>query len=217
MHQSENDTFIQNGCDYFWEIVTRMQKSANLEPIKVACTKLVPNKPSYFGEEFHGKLSKEREKELLEGKVGRYLVRESFANSCLHMYTLAFNYNNTIRHIKLIFNPETNKFRVDSYDKEYSTVQEIMTDIIELFSSLKEICISERKKSYWKPHSFKMVSYKYPKWCDHCNHFLLGFFNQGFKCEDCNINVHQACQSTLVPCSKTVVSMHKLSKRVIKY
>ncbi|XP_065649035.1 uncharacterized protein LOC105843462 [Hydra vulgaris] len=215
MNRSEskvNDISKQNSNDYLNVMILRLQESAKLEPIKVACTVTPLGKPWYFGEEFHGKLSKEEEKKILEGKVGRYLVRECLSNSRAHEYTLAFNFNKNIHHMKLIFNPTTNKFKVETGNKEFSNVLDLVTDILELLSNLNKSSISDKKEPYCKPHSFKMVSYKYPRWCDNCHQFLWGFFHQGLKCEDCDMNVHKTCQDNAsLPCSKVVVSNRKIS------
>ena len=43
------------------------------------------------------------------------------------------------------------------------------------------------------PHILSKHNYKSPTFCDHCGALLLGLFNQGLKCEKCNLNFHRKC------------------------
>lgn len=195
--------------DWQSKMLKRLIESAIPEPIKVACTISPPGKPEYLGEEYHGRISKEEEKRLLEGKSGRYIVRESFSTTGLHEYTLAFNHDGEIRHVKLIYNPLSNTFKTDSSEKDFKSVLELMTDVLGLFQDIKRSQSNgnfSKKEKYSKPHLFKSHNYKHPKWCDECGQFLWGLFNQGYKCEDCGINVHKNCKDLApLPCSKVIM------------
>lgn len=77
-----NDEFEQQHVEgrsfaHLWKhYLLELQLSAP-KPKRVVCSHPISNKPSYYGREFHGELSRESANELLSGEDGRYLVRES--------------------------------------------------------------------------------------------------------------------------------------------
>ena len=191
------------------EMLKRLQKSAVPEPIKVACTVTPAGKPEYLGEEYHGTITREDEKRILDGKNGRYIVRESFTKNRPHEYTLAFNYDGDIQHIRLIYNESSREFITDGKKNGFKTVLGVMTDILNLYTELQrresqQFTTLKKNSATNKPHTFKTHSYKHPKWCDICGNFLWGFYNQGEKCEVCGINIHKTCkQNAPLPCAAT--------------
>ncbi|XP_032511551.1 putative protein kinase C delta type homolog isoform X2 [Danaus plexippus] len=44
------------------------------------------------------------------------------------------------------------------------------------------------------PHRFRPHQFMSPTFCDHCGALLCGFFKQGLKCEDCDVNCHRKCE-----------------------
>lgn len=44
------------------------------------------------------------------------------------------------------------------------------------------------------PHRFRPHTFMSPTFCDHCGALLYGFFKQGLKCEDCDVNCHRKCE-----------------------
>ncbi|XP_020907102.1 N-chimaerin isoform X2 [Exaiptasia diaphana] len=52
---------------------------------------------------------------------------------------------------------------------------------------------SFKPSTYSKEHNFKVNTYKGLHWCDYCRNFLWGLTQQGFKCQDCGMNVHKQC------------------------
>lgn len=97
--------------------------------------------------------------------------------------------------IKLTYIPSRKRFTCE-YDREYNTVSELLTDVLSLHH--KVVTLERREK---KLHDFQLYSYKHPKWCDHCNDFMWGIFNQGFRCTECQVSVHKACKDCFVkPC-----------------
>ncbi|XP_072941098.1 putative protein kinase C delta type homolog isoform X4 [Epargyreus clarus] len=44
------------------------------------------------------------------------------------------------------------------------------------------------------PHRFRPHQFMSPTFCDHCGALLYGFFKQGLKCEDCDVNCHRKCE-----------------------
>lgn len=194
--------------DWQNEMLKRLIKSAIPEPIKVACTVTPPGKPEYLGEEYHGTITRDKEKRILDGRNGRFIVRDSFTKSGPNEYTLAFNYDSSIQHIKLIYNENSKEFSTDAKKKGFKTVLELISDVLKLFAEFqrRESQVLFKKGNYNKAHVFKKYSYKHPKWCDVCGNFLWGLVNQGEKCEVCGINTHKSCKEAApLPCSTVVV------------
>ncbi|XP_055843889.1 putative protein kinase C delta type homolog isoform X2 [Episyrphus balteatus] len=61
------------------------------------------------------------------------------------------------------------------------------------FNSASTIMLRERFKID-VPHRFKAYTFVSPTFCDHCGSLLCGFFRQGVKCEDCDVNCHKKCE-----------------------
>lgn len=203
------------------EMLLALQNSAKPEPIRLACMKPVPNRPSFFAEEFHGRISREEVEELLTGKDngsasnGRYLVRES--NSFPGTYSLSLAYDGKINHYKLFYE-DGFYFTERSNDlaSKYSNIEELVGDIICLYRKLVQMQgqVEPRKEKRSpstiipvKPHNFQTHHYKHPKWCDLCGNFMWGLKAQGKKCSDCGLNVHNSCEKNVKgECKKAVVT-----------
>lgn len=61
------------------------------------------------------------------------------------------------------------------------------------FNSESTIYLRERFKIDL-PHRFRVYTFMSPTFCDHCGALLYGFFRQGLKCEDCDVNCHKKCE-----------------------
>jgi len=177
------------------DYLKKLQESAAPVPIVVACTSTPPGKPPYLGEEYHGCLDKGVDKKLVQEKSGRFIVRDTFGPKRDDEYTLVFNYAGKVNSIKLVYIPTRRRFTCE-YDREYNTVSELLTDVLTLHH--KVVTLERREK---KLHNFQLHSYKHPKWCDHCNEFMWGIINQGFRCTECQISVHKGCKDCIAkPC-----------------
>lgn len=82
----------------------------------------VPGRPSQFGEEFHGVLSRQDALRLLTDD-GDYLVRLSAGNDGFH--TLSLRFCSKVSHYKLYYD---GKFFVRANDKRYETVEDLVAD-----------------------------------------------------------------------------------------
>ncbi|XP_046851463.1 uncharacterized protein LOC124444839 [Xenia sp. Carnegie-2017] len=196
--QQSND-----GQSWQHDMLIALRNSAIPEPIRIACMKGNVVGPPYFGEVYHGMLSRDEVTELLSGGNGRYLVRESQSSPGDHI--LSFSSNGNILHYKLFYEHSTAKFFTESDDKTYNSLTELMVDILEMLRVIhnyagqkngsfnEPILTSKKSSSVGKPHNFRIHQYMHPKWCDICHAFMWGLMHQGMKCQDCGLNVHKHC------------------------
>lgn len=207
------------------DMLLALQQNAAPEPIRLACMKNLPSRPSFFQEEFHGRIPREEVDELLSGPNGpvngRYLVRES--NSSPGDYSLSLSYGGHIVHYRLFY--ENERFFIDSTDeKKYKSITDLVVDVLNMFRVIDDVDghvpKEEKKKPIACPHVFKPYSYKHFKWCASCGGFMWGIKDQGMKCEGCGLDVHSRprcmknvegeCPLTL-PCKEKKVPRNKLS------
>ncbi|PFX30331.1 N-chimaerin [Stylophora pistillata] len=177
------------------DMLLALQQNAAPEPIRLACMKNLPSRPSFFQEEFHGRIPREEVEELLSGPSGpvngRYLVRES--NSSPGDYSLSLSYGGHILHYRLFY--ENERFFIDSTDeKKYKSITDLVVDVLNMFRVINHVDghmpKEEKKKAIACPHVFKPHSYKHFKWCASCGGFMWGIKDQGMKCEGCGLDVH---------------------------
>ena len=186
-------------------VLSRLQEKLPPEPIKVACLRPPENRRLDI-EEYHGRISKDELIRLLDGKSGRYLVRDSTTSGS---YTLSFNFDGDIKHQSLILT--NNGYKTDMADSsEYKTVHELMVYVLGLGERMKKM-EGSRKKPYHKQHEFENHTYVHPKWCGICGGFIWGLWSQGLKCEDCGIGIHKHCRSSATDACEKVVLGQKLS------
>ncbi|XP_032580998.1 putative protein kinase C delta type homolog isoform X2 [Drosophila sechellia] len=62
-----------------------------------------------------------------------------------------------------------------------------------VFTSASTILLRKRFKIDM-PHRFKPHTFMSPTFCDHCGSLMGGFFIQGLKCEECDVNCHKKCE-----------------------
>lgn len=185
------------------EMLKKLLECAVPVPIVVACTSSPPGRPSYLGEEYHGRLAKGEDKKLVEAKSGRFIVRDTHGTLKENEYTMVFNFNGDVQSLKLVYSVPTKTFKTEGFDRGYHTVLELMTDVLFLYHNLgtleKQTTLPRNspKEKPKKVHNFSLHTYLHPKWCDHCKEFLWGLFNQGLKCSDCNLTVHKMCKDSV--------------------
>lgn len=177
------------------DMLLALQQNAAPEPIRLACMTNLPARPSFFQEEFHGRIPREKAEELLSanGPVnGRYLVRES--NSSPGDYSLSLSYDGRILHYRLKY--ENERYFID--EKKYTSITDLVVDVLSMFRVINHVdghmpTKEDKKKPNSFPHVFKPHSYKHFKWCTFCGGFLWGIRDQGMKCEGCGLDVHSRC------------------------
>uniref|UniRef100_A0A8C4QCW4 N-chimaerin n=1 Tax=Eptatretus burgeri TaxID=7764 RepID=A0A8C4QCW4_EPTBU len=82
---------------------------------------MVPNRPKYYGREFHGMISREETDALLDGIEGTYLIRESQRQP--GTYTLALRFGNQTRNFRLFYD---GKHFVG--EKRFESIHDLVTD-----------------------------------------------------------------------------------------
>ncbi|KJE97004.1 differentially expressed in FDCP 8 [Capsaspora owczarzaki ATCC 30864] len=46
-------------------------------------------------------------------------------------------------------------------------------------------------------HHFKVANYSVPTFCDQCSSFIWGVYRQGYRCQECGLNVHKKCMGAI--------------------
>lgn len=85
-----------------WKTYLYQLQNEAPKPKKMVCKKEVPNRPSNYGSEYHGVISREEAEEILaEGGDGSYLVRKS--DRAPNAYTLAIRFDGQTKNYKLYY------------------------------------------------------------------------------------------------------------------
>lgn len=119
----------------------RMQLEAPV-PIPILCDEILPNMPSFLGQDYHGPISHVDAAKLLNSqRNGAYLVRSS---SCANgeFYTLSLKFNNKIHHYKLYFDPDGGLY---VREKRYDCARSLVADgLVTMYIELKAPTILQR-------------------------------------------------------------------------
>ncbi|KAG1662703.1 N-chimaerin [Nymphon striatum] len=91
------------------------------KPKRVICTNEIQDKPSYYGREFHGKISREEADSLLSNCDGCYVVRQS--QRAMGAFTLSLRFNGVTKNYKLYYD---GKHYVG--EKRFDTIQDLVAD-----------------------------------------------------------------------------------------
>lgn len=89
-------------------------------PKRIICHRQIPNKPSHYGRDFHGAVSREEADKILT-EEGSYLVRES--QRAPGQFTLSMKFRGQMKNFKLYFD---GKHYVG--EKRFDTVQDLVAD-----------------------------------------------------------------------------------------
>ncbi|CAG9764285.1 unnamed protein product [Ceutorhynchus assimilis] len=122
----------------------RMQLEAPV-PIPILCDDILPNRPAFLGQDYHGAISHVQASKLLNShENGAYLVRSSrSANG--EFYTLSLKFNGKIHHYKLYFDPDGGLF---VREKRYDCARSLVADgLVTMYIELKAPLILQRLTS----------------------------------------------------------------------
>ncbi|XP_054903778.1 beta-chimaerin isoform X2 [Poeciliopsis prolifica] len=92
-------------------------------PKRITCPQEMESRPKYYGREFHGMISREYADELLAGKEGAYLIRESQRQPGTH--TLALSFGHQTLNYRLFYD---GKHFVG--EKRFESVHDLVTDAL---------------------------------------------------------------------------------------
>ena len=135
------------------DMLQALQRNATPEPIRLACMTNLPSRPSFFQEEFHGRIPREKAEELLSanGPVnGRYLVRES--NSSPGDYSLSLSYDGRILHYRLKYENER-YFTDEKESKYYKSITDLVVDVLSMYRLVHNVSGRVPKEDKKKPNS----------------------------------------------------------------
>ncbi|KAL1502021.1 hypothetical protein ABEB36_007234 [Hypothenemus hampei] len=122
----------------------RMQLEAPI-PIPILCDEIIPDRPSFLGQDYHGDINHVRASNLLNSQDnGAYLVRSSRCSNG-EFYTLSLKFNNKIHHYKLFYDPKGGLF---VNEKRYDCARSLVADgLVTMYIELKAPTILQKLTS----------------------------------------------------------------------
>ncbi|XP_047136749.1 beta-chimaerin isoform X1 [Hydra vulgaris] len=208
------------------------------KPKRIVCNTILENRPSIYGKEFHGAISREEAEKLVMKDEGCYLTRES--ERLPGTYALTFRFNNAPKNYRLYYDTDEKMHFVG--EKQFETIHDLVADglitlyvdtyakdyIDQMAANVTQNLIGNepdrardendnegvKKPSFKasevaKEHNFKTQTYYGPHWCDYCKNFMWGLKSQGVRCQDCSYDCHQQC-------SKAVPNQCSPDKKLVK-
>ncbi|XP_046576767.1 LOW QUALITY PROTEIN: N-chimaerin-like [Haliotis rubra] len=116
MHDGEESQPLPTWKTYLYTLQQEAPK-----PRRIICQKEVPNRPTFYGKEFHGNVSRDEADRLLSDGDGCYLVRKS--ERAPDAFTLAIRFNGETKNFKLYYD---GKHFVG--EKRFDTVHSLVED-----------------------------------------------------------------------------------------
>ncbi|XP_035826820.1 N-chimaerin [Aplysia californica] len=108
-------------CAPTWNTYLYQLQQEAPKPVCIQCQLEVPNRPSQYGKEFHGSLSRQEVDRLLQGGDGCYLVRKS--ERAPDAFTLAIRFDSETKNFKLYYD---GKHYVG--DKRFDSIYDLVAD-----------------------------------------------------------------------------------------
>jgi hypothetical protein len=118
---------VDDIAEYWDPYLYQLQQQAP-KPNRITCTRHIPDKPEYYGDEYHGAISRDEVARLLGYTEGNYLVRKGLSQS--GTYSLSFLYGGGIRHYHLHYDNGEHSVGETSFD----SIEDLVADgLITLF------------------------------------------------------------------------------------
>jgi hypothetical protein len=118
-YHSDNDELAEYWDPYLYQLQLKAPS-----PRCVPCTAELPDCPAYYGEEFHGSISREETSRLLGTTEGNYLVRSGLSHA--GSYSLSFVFGGQVRHYRLYYDAEEKRHLVG--EKPFDTIEDLVQD-----------------------------------------------------------------------------------------
>lgn len=96
------------------------------KPKAVVCTVATPDRPNFYGLEYHGDINHKRTEEIFKNRDdGEFLVRKSPGS--VDFYTLSMRFDERTKHYKIYYNPSFGHFLKEDF-KRFETIQDLVAD-----------------------------------------------------------------------------------------
>ncbi|RWS29350.1 N-chimaerin-like protein [Leptotrombidium deliense] len=116
LFDESNQNMLNLWKHYLYELQLRAPT-----PKRVVCNKQILEKPSHYGREYHGIMSRDESNKLLINEDGRYLVRESSRTP--GQFTLSLRFNGVVKNFRLYYD---GKHYVG--EKRFDTIHDLVAD-----------------------------------------------------------------------------------------
>jgi hypothetical protein len=142
-YHSDNDEIAEYWDPYLYQLQLKAPS-----PRCIPCVEEVPDRPSYYGEEFHGCISREETSRLLATTDGNYLVRSGLSHA--GSYSLSFVFGGQVRHYRLYYEPQEKCHLVG--EKPFDTIEDLVQDgLITLYmeaNNVEDYLQTARKRTH---------------------------------------------------------------------
>ncbi|XP_065829086.1 beta-chimaerin-like [Oscarella lobularis] len=118
-HETTTDDEIQEWNPYLYSLQRQAPR-----PFPVACHRPTPDRPSYYGSEYHGAITRDEAAKLLQMTNGAYLVRSSMTSP--GEFSLSLIFESRVRHFKLYYDSDEGQHYVG--DKRFDTMYDLVQD-----------------------------------------------------------------------------------------
>ncbi|KAL5473980.1 hypothetical protein EMCRGX_G028550 [Ephydatia muelleri] len=124
VEESSDESFHSEGEEIAecWDPYLYQLQLQSPKPNRIGCAQKIPDAPSFFGEEYHGSISRDDTALLLGKADGNYLVRQGLSQP--DSYSLSFVFGEQVRHYRLFY--ARNCYYVG--EKPFDTIEDLVQD-----------------------------------------------------------------------------------------